>query len=270
MSLPEDWRYAAASAVGTSHARTGQPCQDAHLCSLQPAAGGEPVLVAVVCDGAGSAARAEEGAQLACRRTREEIAALLAAGEVRGITRPWVEEWLARFHAEIEVLAAAAESEPRDFSCTLLAAVVGPDCAAFFQIGDGAIVVSAAGTTEDAGAGYRWVFWPDHGEYENVTFFATGPEAAGHLQYELAEGRIDEVALFSDGLQRLALHYQSRTAHAGFFRPMLAALRAAPDEDVEGLSGRLEVYLSSPPINDRTDDDKTLVLAARGRPLEEL
>ena len=77
------------------------------------------------------------------------------------------------------------------------------------------------------------------------------------------ERRIDEVALFSDGLQRLALHYQTRTAHAGFFKPMLATLRAAPADALESLSTQLAAYLSSPAVNERTDDDKTLVLATR-------
>lgn len=77
------------------------------------------------------------------------------------------------------------------------------------------------------------------------------------------EERIDEVALLSDGLQRLALHYQTRTAHAAFFKPMLATLRDASEDALESLSARLEDYLSSPAVNERTDDDKTLVLASR-------
>ena len=259
MSSPE-WRLAAASALGTAHVDLGLPCQDAHRCSVQRTAGGEPVLIAVVCDGAGSAARADAGAQLASQIIHDEIAAALGAegSGVRGITQGWIEERLGRFQAAVAARAEAEGCQPKDFACTLLAAAVGPDCAAFFQIGDGAIVIG-----EDAET-YRWIFWPDHGEYENVTFFATGPETADHLQFELVERRIDEVALFSDGLQRLALHYQTRTAHAGFFKPMLATLRAAPADALESLSTQLAAYLSSPAVNERTDDDMTLVLASRG------
>ncbi|MFL6260159.1 MAG: PP2C family serine/threonine-protein phosphatase [Thermoanaerobaculia bacterium] len=256
---PPDWRLAAASTLGTAHVKLGLPCQDAHRCSVQRTSGGEPVLIAVVCDGAGSAARADAGAELASQMIHDEIAAALGAEGfgVRGITPAWIEERLGRFQAEVAARAEAEEHTPRDFACTLLAAAVGPDCAAFFQIGDGAIVV---GEEEET---YRWIFWPDHGEYENVTFFATDPEAVSHLQFELLERRIDEVALLSDGLQRLALHYQTRTAHAAFFKPMLATLRAMPEDGLESLSARLEAWLSSPPVNERTDDDKTLVLASR-------
>jgi len=255
MSQPE-WRLAAASVLGTAHVNLGLPCQDAHRCSVQRTSGGEPVLIAVVCDGAGSAARADAGAELASQMIHDEIAAALGEGRgVRDITQAWIEERLGRFQAEVAARAEAEECQPRDFACTLLAAAVGPDCAAFCQIGDGAIVI---GEDEDT---YRWIFWPERGEYENVTFFATEPEAADHLQFELVEKRIDEVALLSDGLQRLALHYQTQTAHAAFFKPMLATLRAAPA--LEALSTQLEAYLSSPAVNERTDDDKTLVLASR-------
>jgi hypothetical protein len=267
---PRPWRRAAASAIGTAHVRLGLPCQDAHVCVLAETAevaGGETVLIAVVSDGAGSAAKAEVGAGLACRLAHEEIAAALATGRVSGITRAWVVDWLARFQAEIAERAAAEECAPRDFACTLLVAVIGSDCAVFFQVGDGVIVVPAEAEEVDeagnAGGAYRWVFWPDNGEYENVTFFAVEPQAAERLQFALVERRIDEVALLSDGLQRLALHYQSRTAHEAFFKPMLTALRTAPDDALESLSAQLETYLSSPPVNERTDDDKTLILATR-------
>jgi hypothetical protein len=256
---PPEWRLAAASTLGTAHVKLGLPCQDAHRCSVQRTAGGEPVLIAVVCDGAGSAAKADAGAELASRYIHDEIAAALGAegAGVRGLTRDWIEERLGCLQAEVAARAEAEESQPRDFACTLLAAAVGPDCAAFFQIGDGVIVV---GEDEDA---YAWIFWPDRGEYENVTFFATEPGAAEHLQSELVEERIDEIALLSDGLQRLALHYQTKTAHAAFFKPMLATLRDTPADGLESLSSQLEDYLSSPAVNERTDDDKTLVLATR-------
>jgi hypothetical protein len=137
--------------------------------------------------------------------------------------------------------------------------VVGEAGAAFVQLGDGAIVVADA---DDADA-YCWVFWPQRGEYENVTWFATDPAAAARLDHAFVPRRVDEVALFTDGLQRLALHYASRTAHAPFFRPMFAPVRRAAPGCAEGMAGALAAVLASPTVNERTDDDKTLVLATR-------
>ena len=163
------------------------------------------------------------------------------------------------FQSEVASRAEADDLASRDYACTILVAIVGADCAAFMQVGDGAIVVSRR-TEPDQ---YAWVFWPQEGEYANMTQFATEPGADELLEYELVEGSVDELALFTDGLQRLALHYQSLTAHAPFFRPVFAAVRLAPEGHAEGLSAALADYLRSRPVEQRTDDDKTLILATR-------
>ncbi len=255
------WRYAAASSLGTSHAKLDAACQDAHACEILLTTAGEPILVAVVADGAGSAARSGEGADLACSLVLEEVRALCERSGLAALSRDLVLDWLLRFQSEIGVRAGAEGLTPRDFACTLVAAVVARDQASFFQIGDGAIVVSE-------GDGYAWVFWPDNGEYENVTFFATDPKAPDHLQFETCDRSLDEIALFSDGLQRLALHYQTRTAHAPFFRSLLGAIRSTDGESPESLSAKLAAYLASPAVNERTDDDKTLILATRRDPTD--
>ena len=258
------WRYAIASVAGTGHLRQGLPCQDAARCEVIEAPAGA-VLVAVVADGAGSAARSDEGARVACDRFAAAVrGVLVAGGGPRGMTRAFVVAWLADFQAEIAARAAAAGGVPRDYACTLLAAIVGGDAAAYCQIGDGAIVVAAP----DAAGEYCWVFWPQQGEYENTTHFATDPAAANLIAVEVAARPVDEVALFSDGLQRLALHYEGRTAHAPFFRPMFAPVRAAEPGHAEVLSAQLAAFLDSAPVNARTDDDKSLVLATR-RPQHE-
>jgi hypothetical protein len=252
------WRLAAASSMGTSHAKLGTLCQDANACEVLLSATGEALLVAVVADGAGSAVRSGDGARLACALILDEARMLWAlGGDLAYLTREVVCDWLVRFQSEIGIRAEPEGLAPRDFACTLLVAMVGDDRAAFFQIGDGAMVVS------DGDDDYAWIFWPDNGEYENLTFFATDPQAADRLRFDTCDRCIDEIALFSDGLQRLALHYQTRTAHSPFFRSLFSAVRAADSESPESLSGKLAAYLSSPPVNERTDDDKTLILATR-------
>jgi hypothetical protein len=224
---------------------------------------GEDVLIAVVADGAGSAPRAETGSLLACAVVGDEIRALLMAGGSLGdVTRDFVAALIGRFQAEVSACAATDGARSRDFACTIVAAVVGVDRAVFFQVGDGAIVVSGPEEQEH----YSCIFWPDTGEYENVTFFATDADAVDHLGWALAERAIDEVALFSDGLERLALHYASRQAYAPFFRGMLAIL-SGPAISREALSAGLVDLLSSAAVRERTDDDTTLILATRREPM---
>ncbi|HEX2204420.1 MAG TPA: protein phosphatase 2C domain-containing protein, partial [Longimicrobium sp.] len=58
---PAPWHVLAASVRGTSHERSGTPCQDAHGWVVTP--GG--ALAAAVSDGAGSSPRSDEGARWA-------------------------------------------------------------------------------------------------------------------------------------------------------------------------------------------------------------
>jgi hypothetical protein len=257
-----DWKYIWASAVGTSHSRTGAPCQDRSGCRVFTAGDGTRVLVAVASDGAGSAIRSEEGSSLACSLFLGEMETLFGnegEGDVRQVSREFLEGWLTSFRREVDLRAEHEGLAARDFACTFLAAVVGEDCASFAQIGDGAIVVP----DPDEPGEYNYVFWPEQGEYANQTYFATEDGAASRLQYDLIPHRVEEVAVLTDGLQNLALHLQSRTAHTPFFRPIFAWLRPAPDDYSEKFTASLSGYLNSPAVNDCTDDDKTLVLATR-------
>jgi hypothetical protein len=256
----KSWRYAFNSVIGTSHTHCGWPCQDASECSVLYAKSGEPVLIAIVSDGAGSAECSEIGAQLACSLFVSEMTSLFENdGSVQDITCDFAKGWVQHFQNEVSVRAEAEGRTSRDFACTVLAAAVGTDRAAFFQIGDGAIVISSQEEPEE----YSWIFWPQKGEYENTTIFATDVRALEQIDHDFVERRIDEIALFTDGLQRLALHFQSQTAHAPFFHPMFTPLRQSPEGFSEKLSHSLAAFLSSPQVNDRTDDDKTLVLATR-------
>jgi hypothetical protein len=133
-------------------------------------------------------------------------------------------------------------------------AVVGPDAAVFAQLGDGAIVYHD-------GNRYAPVFWPQSGEYHNATHFLTDASYTQHLQVGRFAATVSEVAMFTDGLQMLALNYADRSAHQPFFTPMFRALRSTGNH--ADLSPALRGFLESKDINERTDDDKTLVLASR-------
>lgn len=220
---------------------------------------GSEVLLAVASDGAGSASRSEEGSELACSMFAEAVERHLTdGGRVDTLTRAFCEAWIGRFQRAVRVRAAKAGCRSREFACTFLATVICGDTAVFVQIGDGAIVYSEK---EDV---YMWEFWPQQGEYENMTYFATQSSAKKHLQHSLHSGRsYNEVAVFTDGLQRLALHYQTKTAYEPFFRPFFSVLRRLETPEDDRYRDSLRAFLDSNRVNERTDDDKTLVLATR-------
>jgi hypothetical protein len=255
---PGGWRYVAASVIGTSHEKAGGACQDANECEIYSLRG-EQVLAAVVADGAGSAACGGEGAAATCRALRALIDEHLGSGNrVEGITRDTVQAWITAIQNVLEQEAGAVSRERRDFACTVLGLIVGEHCAACLQVGDGVMVV--ADSEEHA---YGHVFWPDRGEYANTTHFVTEEDAMEHLQFESVGRRIVELALLTDGLQNVALNYQEQTAHEPFFRGLFAPLRTAGAGYSGKLSASLAAFLASPRVNEKTDDDKTLVLASR-------
>jgi hypothetical protein len=223
---------------------------------------GRHVLLAVACDGAGSASRSLDGATLAVDRFLRDFGDASRRSGLDGITKEFVEDWLSRVRFEIQDRAETHDLSPREFACTILGAVVGHDRAAFFQIGDGAIVVSNRGEPDD----YGWVFWPQHGEFANQTNFITQDHALEVLEFELEERCVDEIAMFTDGIERLVLDLQEKTAHAPFFRTLFGWLVKTEPVAVGGEIPASEVisrYLGLKQINDKTDDDKTLILASR-------
>lgn len=252
------WRLAAASVTGSSHVRLGLPCQDSAAAKVFHDADDNEVLVIVVSDGAGSASRAEIGSSIACSTVTEAAEVYFAAGgRLEAIDLDRANSWL---HMVQMAIASRAEEDlgtARDYACTLLIAFVGQDSSAIMQIGDGAIVVSD-------GTGWSWVHWPQRGEFANTTFFATDETAEKSMAFDFSKGRIEEIAVFSDGIEPLVLEYNTQTVFAPFFEKMFPAVRALQEEGQDqGLSSALADYLISPAICARTDDDKTLVLATR-------
>ena len=263
-STQRPWRYALASVIGTSHERSGSPCQDASACEITGHAGAS-LLVSAVADGAGSARHSRIGSRLACQVVHDSVKLLLdVGGTIEDIDRIFAESVLARVQIVIQRVARKANARPRDFACTLLAGFVGSDRAAFLQVGDGAIVI-APGRPGSTGE-YDWVFWPENGEYANETVFATSSIARDHLRFAVIPTAVEELALFSDGLQNLVLDHKNKAAHSGFFAPMFRAVQKGQPGYSKNLSGYLAKFLGSRKVTGRTDDDKTLVLATRRQP----
>lgn len=253
------WKIISASTVGTSHTDLNLPCQDHCYAGIIRSASRRDYLVCIVSDGAGSAEEGGKGAELACATARSSIET--AIRNFRPSRRPknWVKSCIKDIQRAINKTAEANALSARDYACTLLGAVVSSKSAAFFQIGDGAIVASN-------GYAQGVVFWPDSGLYANMTHFVTDEDALSNLHFCVTKTGIDEVALFSDGIQRLALSFEQRTPHTPFFEPMLNVLRKSDPVDCKALDESLMHFLNSPQVNERTDDDKTLVLATRRAP----
>jgi hypothetical protein len=146
----------------------------------------------------------------------------------------------------------------REFAGTLVCLISDGQESVVFHVGDGCAVIREHGTEDWIAAS-----WPDQGEYASTTYFMTD-ESDLHLRITRCSGNIEAVVLLSDGLERLALDFTTKTPFARFFNaviaPVLASTCAGRDPV---LSAALKEYLGSAAVLARTDDDKTLVLAVK-------
>jgi hypothetical protein len=247
------WRTVDGYAAGTSHLASQTGCQD----RSRIARIGEAVVVAVVADGAGSAARAERGAELVCDGLLDAIARdVRGDADLDALDDDAVRAWFTSVRERIAADAGANERDVRDYAATALVCVAGSARTICAQIGDGGIVVRPRG-----GEAFAVAIWPENGEYANQTFFVTDADATERLSIAHF-GAVDDLAVFSDGLMRLALDLATRSAFVPFFEPLTRTVREAP-RDGASLAAELVAYLGSDAVNARTDDDKALAIGVR-------
>ncbi len=248
------WKYTASSVTGSTHLDRNEPGQDSCRAGTVQISDRE-FFIGLVADGAGSTRCGGTGAKNACDIAFEAIVKTIRiVGEIHLIGDGDVRDWVCSAREAIVAEAAASGIPVREYACTLIGSVIGEGHAICFQIGDGAIVMKERDE-------YQVVFWPEQGEYANVTYFLSDEEFLMHLAISRTDSRPEEVALFTDGLQNLVLSFSKKAAHDGFFRPLFAAVRSHSEDRLLDISAQLGGFLSSSEINERTDDDKTLVLA---------
>lgn len=253
-----NWNILSASATGTSHTKNNTPCQDAHRWTLME----NGTLLIAVADGAGSAERSQAGAV-----TAVEIAVTFMEGALTTMIPADEPAWerllteaFKQARAAVFALAEADNLSPRDFASTLTLAIANEAWLVTGQIGDGVVVA------QTLSGELITVSPPQRGEYANETHFLIADNALSEFdgriyrQEETIEC-ISALAVMTDGLLRLALDLTEDRPHAPFFNPLLNF--AATPHDPKEARDQLMAFLDSPRVNARTDDDKTLVLAAK-------
>ena len=251
------WSWVGASSTGTSHQRIGVGCDDAGACIELHSRHG-PALIAAVSDGAGSAEHSSMGARIVVSSIcRSALAFTAEGGRPNSLDRETVDMWLDEIRDRIENAARLRSSTRRSFAATLVACMIQQDCAVIIHVGDGACALRLRGERS-------WLVpsWPAQGEYASTTYFVTD-DPKPNLSLIHLVGEIEEIALFTDGLERLALDFAAKAAFAPFFESMFSTLRTARSGRQRRLSDELRTFLDGPSVIQRTDDDKTLIMARR-------
>ncbi len=256
MSAPADfgWKMVAEHATGAAHLDLGCACQDRAVIDLCLDDERRLIaLVAAVADGAGSALEGEQGAQLATTAALRTLKCAAAACGTPAQAMDLVREAFVAARADIIESSQQQGIEMREFSTTLLVALVTPAFACFGQIGDGAIVF---GDADDLALAFAC-----EQEMVNVTDFVTDGSALDRLRMHCVERRVERLAMMSDGLMPLFVARRDQSPHRPAFVQLFSTLLESADD--AALPEQLRGFLQSEVVNARTDDDKSLVLAVR-------
>jgi hypothetical protein len=254
---PRRIRALRACVTGGGHVRAEVGCQDAVEYGIRDG----HTLISVLADGAGSAAHAEVGAQVAVAAALQILSDLahLEALTTNIDTHLEAVSGLLRQAAAEAREAVRREAEARNtplraFASTLIVIINLPCGTAVAHIGDGAVVV------RDAAGQLLTLSAPERGEYANETSFLTNENALDTLRLSLFPGVVTHMAAFTDGIQGMALESRTWQPHSGFFTPLFHFVDRLAEEDSVGTE-QLTAWLQSPKIMERTDDDMSLLLA---------
>jgi hypothetical protein len=247
----ERWRWALASRIGTSHQRLGTRKQDAFTCFLAPS--NTPTICSIVADGAGSAEFGGEGASLVCRILTNSIRAhFRRESDLPSSAHIW--GWIDDIRDSISTAAQGRGVKKQSFASTLVMSIITNERSIIAHIGDGAIIA------RDSAGIWQSLSWPENGEYASTTYFITDdPEP--RMRISEVHEIFNAFALFSDGIEALALDLVKLVPHQPFFDAMIKPLDQSQTGGKDyNLSSALAAFLDSERVCTKTDDDKSLIL----------
>jgi hypothetical protein len=242
--MERPWRVFTASAIGKSHIDGGLPCQDACGSAID-----NERLVAVVCDGAGSASQSDIGARECADSICKVLSAVVGSSSSR-INPSTIEQAVEAARAQLQLRADDLGLPLRELACTVVGVILFQDGGYLFHIGDGMAVVELA---DDS----TILSLPENGEYANETYFITGDDWRPHLRITPFSGTIRCISLMSDG----AMPFAVSRGKTGMFGPFIDPVRSylATVSETEG-SEALLATLSAERTWSITSDDKSLLL----------
>jgi hypothetical protein len=252
------WTLAHGSVVGQSHLTKGLPGQDRY--EIATSSDGRWVA-AVVCDGAGSAARADEGAQIVAKYFSEELIKLSADIDKDGPGQ-WINDRIIECVLEVRrrIRGVARQDDLSEFHCTLVATLLSDAGGFAIQIGDGLIIggkTQLDAYPEGDAISLDFISKPENGEYVNETFFITEPRWLKHIRISPISASCDWLMLATDGGAAYLLDAHDDVIASNFHRFLESLLV------MDLKSAHVEDALNSKDILAVSSDDKTIVFVSK-------
>lgn len=247
------WQVGGAAVIGTAHRCAVPPrgCDDVCAWRHLP----ERALAIAVADGAGSASHAAQGADAAVQAALDAVEQA-AMAPLPASAQAW-HEFLPKILTAAQLGVQSRVEAPfnvHDYATTLIVAIITTEWVAVVHVGDGASII------QESDGEIRVLTWPHNGVYINETVFIISPQAHKEAQMVVCpRGTINGLALLTDGIEPISLNMTHKVASTAFFQPLFAFVGQPATE--EERNAQLAAFLATDRVNERTDDDKTLVLA---------
>ena len=272
-SVPSSWQVYGASSIGKSHIDSNLPNQDSIY--LQKTQDG---MVAVVCDGAGSAKFSQAGAAFFSQSIGKM---LLSLGVSRSVSisgtafdlvqvRQQIIEQLLQIRLDLQS-QLPAESSLRDYHTTFTGLLIHSNHQAILvQIGDSPLITSQFVVRHphiDYFTNLQVYGDDSKNEYVNETHFITQDNWQSFLRVEPIDlSQVDCLALMSDGCADLVFEGASVTPK--IYRPFFGNLlfNLTQSQSSQQGSAIIEQALGNPATYRLTGDDKSLVVLLKNQP----
>ena len=275
-SVQSSWQVYGASSIGKSHIDSNLPNQDSIY--LQKTQDG---LVAVVCDGAGSAKFSQAGAAFFSQSIGKMLLSLGVGRSVsigvshRGIAVDLVQvkqqiiEQLSQIRLDLQS-QLPAESSLRDYHTTFTGLLIHANHQAILvQIGDSPLITSQFVVRHphiDYFTNLQVYGDDSKNEYVNETHFITQDNWQSFLRVEPIDlSQVDCLALMSDGCADLVFEGASVTPK--IYRPFFGNLlfNLTQSQSSQQGSAIIEQALGNPATYRLTGDDKSLVVLLKNQ-----
>lgn len=265
-SVQPSWQVYGASSIGKSHIDSNLPNQDSIY--LQKT---EKGMVAVVCDGAGSAKFSQAGAAF----FSQSIGKMLLSHSVSAIafnlkqfTQQIIEQ-LSQIRLELQS-QLPAESSLRDYHTTFTGLLIHSNHQALLvQIGDSPLITSQFAVRHphiDYFTNLQVYGDDSKNEYVNETHFITQDNWQSFLRVEPIDlSQVDCLALMSDGCADLV--FEGASVMPKIYRPFFGNLlfNLTQSQSSQQGSAIIEQALGNPATYRLTGDDKSLVVLLKNQ-----
>lgn len=271
-SVQPSWQVYGASSIGKSHIDSNLPNQDSIY--LQKTQDG---MVAVVCDGAGSAKFSQAGAAFFSQSIGKMLLSLGVSRSVSisgiafdlGQLTQQIIEQLSQIRLDLQS-QLPAESSLRDYHTTFTALLIHSNHQAILvQIGDSPLITSQFVVRHphiDYFTNLQVYGDDSKNEYVNETHFITQDNWQSFLRVEAIDlSQVDCLALMSDGCADLVFEGASVTPK--IYRPFFGNLlfNLTQSQSSQQGSAIIEQALGNPATYRLTGDDKSLVVLLKNQ-----